>query len=80
MTYRLLILVSLSLCLYSTSIAQKSKLQGYLYNDQEEPEGRVQIRALPAESVTTASNGHSHRTRSGAAPLSVRSCPAYAIQ
>jgi tetratricopeptide (TPR) repeat protein len=58
MTHRLLILVLLSLTLYITSVAQKSKLQGYLYNDQEEPEGRIQLRALPSKPVTTASDGH----------------------
>jgi tetratricopeptide (TPR) repeat protein len=57
MTHRFLILVLLSLCLYTTSIAQQSKVQGYLYNDQEKPEGRVRIRALPSEGVTTANNG-----------------------
>lgn len=58
MTRRLALAVFTIACLSANSLGQRAKLESRLYNDREQPEGRVLIQAQPAHPVATASDGH----------------------
>lgn len=58
MAHRLFLSVFFIACLSASALGQRAKLESHLYNDREQPEGRVGVQAMPADTVFTASDGH----------------------